>query len=87
MGAGISTYMKLGTQLLTMLRKEAEADIAKAKLSLTLLNDAATGIGDHSTGDYYKNAREALDLLCDAEDRYTTLIDLIHDKEQTVIAE
>lgn len=79
--------MKLGTQLLTMLRKEAEADIAKAKLSLTLLNDAATGIGDHSTGDYYKNAREALDLLCDAEDRYTTLIDLIHDKEQTVIAE
>ena len=79
--------MKLGTQLLTMLQKEAEADIAKAKLSLTLLNDAATGIGDHSTGDYYKNAREALDLLCDAEDRYTTLMDLIHDKEQTVIAE
>ena len=77
--------MKLGTQLLDMLYKEAVADKAKAELTLTLLNEAATGIGDHSTGDYYKNAREALDLLCDANDRIETLQERIHVKEETVV--
>lgn len=79
--------MKLGTKLLDMLYKEAEADKSKAELTLTLLNEAATGIGDHSTGDYYKNAREALDLLCDAEDRLATLQELIHEKEVTVVTD
>ena len=31
------------------------------------------GIGDHSTGDFYKNAEEALALLVDADDRINTL--------------
>jgi hypothetical protein len=31
------------------------------------------GIGDHSTGDYYKNAEEALTLLVDAEDKLEAL--------------
>lgn len=70
-----------------MLFKEAEADKAKAELSLTLLNESAIGIGDHSTGDYYKNAREALDLLCDANDRLETLQELIHEKQSTVVTD
>lgn len=55
--------------LADMLRKSAEADKAKALLSLELLNDRAVGIGDHSTEDFYKNAEEALAMLVDADDR------------------
>jgi hypothetical protein len=56
-------------QLVDMLRKTAEADKSKALLSLELLSNHAVGIGDHSTGDFYKNAEEALQLLVDAEDK------------------
>ena len=52
-----------------MLVKSAEADKAKALLSLELLNDRAVGIGDHSTEDFYKNAEEAIEMLADADDR------------------
>jgi len=52
-----------------MLIKSAEADKAKALLSLELLNDRAVGIGDHSTEDFYKNAEEAITMLADADDR------------------
>ena len=61
------------SKLITMLRKSAEADIAKALLSLELLDEKAVGIGDHSTEDFYKNANEALSLLVDAEDKLSTL--------------
>ena len=56
-----------------MLKTSAEADVAKAELSLELLSDKAAGIGDHSTGDFYKNAEEALSTLADALDRLETL--------------
>jgi len=52
-----------------MLIKSAEADKAKALLSLELLNDRAVGIGDHSTEDFYKNAEQAIEMLADADDR------------------
>jgi len=55
--------------LFEMLRKEAESQKAKALLSLELLSNHAVGIGDHSTGDFYKNAEEALQMLVDADDR------------------
>ncbi len=51
-----------------MLIKSAEADKAKALLSLELLNDRAVGIGDHSTEDFYKNAEQAIEMLADADD-------------------
>ncbi len=38
-----------------------------------LLGDHPAGIGDHSTGDYYKNAEEALNMLVDADDKIKTL--------------
>jgi hypothetical protein len=57
------------SKLITMLRKSAEADKAKALLSLELLDNKAVGIGDHSTTDFYKNAEEPLVMLVDADDR------------------
>lgn len=55
--------------LTEMLRKSAEADKAKALLTLDLLENRAAGIGDHSTEDFYKNAEQALAMLADADDR------------------
>lgn len=52
-----------------MLKTSAEADKAKALLTLELLQFNPAGIGDHSTGDFYKNAEEALSMLVDADDR------------------
>jgi hypothetical protein len=59
--------------LITMLRTSAEADKAKALLTLDLLKNHPAGIGDHSTEDYYKNAEEALSMLVDADDRLNTI--------------
>ena len=55
--------------LVDMLYKSAEADKAKALLSLEILGKNPAGIGDHSTNDFYKNAEEALSMLADADDR------------------
>lgn len=60
-------------KVLEMLRTSAEADRARALLSLELLIEKGVGIGDHSTGDFYKNAEEALALLDDADGRLETL--------------
>tara|TARA_R110000744_G_scaffold26663_2_gene65420 strand:- start:5555 stop:5785 length:231 start_codon:yes stop_codon:yes gene_type:complete len=60
-------------QVYNMLKSSAEADKNKALLSLELLTKHAVGIGDHSTGDFYKNAEEALIMLVDADDRLATL--------------
>ena len=56
-----------------MLKSAAEADLAKADLTMELLSDKAVGIGDHSTGDFYKNAEEALSMAADAMDRLEAL--------------
>jgi len=63
----------MNKKLYNMLKSSAEADLAKAELSLELLGDKAAGIGDHSTGDFYKNAEEALTMAADALDRLATL--------------
>lgn len=55
--------------LVDMLYKSAEADKAKALLTLEILGKNPAGIGDHSTDDFYKNAEEALSMLADADDR------------------
>ncbi len=59
--------------LYKMLKTEAEAEKAKALLSLELLGNNAVGIGDHSTEDFYKNATEALNMLVDADDKLGAL--------------
>ena len=58
---------------------KAIADEEKALLSLELLTNKAVGIGDHSTGDFYSNLDEALDLLVDAKDRLETLREIYPD--------
>lgn len=60
-------------ELHNMLRASAEADIAKAELTLNLLSENSVGIGDHSTGDFYKNAEEALEMLDNGLSRLETL--------------
>jgi hypothetical protein len=52
-----------------MLKTSAQADRAKALLTLELLEKNPAGIGDHSTKDFYNNAEEALQMLVDADDR------------------
>ncbi len=63
----------MNNELYQMLKSSAEADIAKAKLTLNLLSEKSVGIGDHSTEDFYKNAEQALALLDDGESRLETL--------------
>lgn len=60
-------------QLFKMLMTQAIAEREKAITTLKLLGDHPAGIGDHSTGDYYKNAEEALQMLVDADDKISTL--------------
>ena len=63
----------MNAKLYKMLKSGAEADLAKADLTMELLNDRSVGIGDHSTGDFYKNAEEALSMAADAMDRLEAL--------------
>ena len=63
----------MNPHLIKMLRTSAEADKSKALLTLDLLGNQAAGIGDHSTGDFYSNAEEALTMLVDADDRLSAL--------------
>lgn len=60
-------------RVIDMLRTQAEAERQKALLSLELLTQFPVGIGDHSTGDFYKNAEEALQMLVDADDKIEAL--------------
>ena len=61
------------THAIQYLYQQALADKSKAELSFDLLLNKAVGIGDHSTGDFYDNLKEALDSLIDAEDRIALL--------------
>ena len=71
-------------ELYTMLKTSAEADKAKALLSLELLGNKAVGIGDHSTEDFYKNAEEALIMLVEADDRLSVLNIYFSDSKEQI---
>ena len=71
------------TELYNMLKTSAEADKAKALLTLDLLENNPAGIGDHSTTDFYKNAEEALQMLVEADDRLKA-IDKYLNKKQVI---
>tara|TARA_R110000744_G_scaffold277353_1_gene389752 strand:+ start:744 stop:971 length:228 start_codon:yes stop_codon:yes gene_type:complete len=60
-------------ELYDMLKSSAQADKDKALLTLNLLSEHPVGIGDHSTGDFYTNAQEALTMLVDADDKLEAL--------------
>ena len=63
----------LNPHLYRMLKTSAEADKAKAMLTLNLLSETPAGIGDHSTEDFYRSAEYALKMLIEADDRLDTL--------------
>ena len=60
-------------ELFDMLMSQAIAERSKAILTLNLLSEHPAGIGDHSTGDFYNNAEEALQMLIDADDKIEAL--------------
>lgn len=60
-------------ELFDMLMSQAIAERSKAILTLNLLSEHPAGIGDHSTGDFYNNAEEALQMLVDADDKIKAL--------------
>ena len=61
------------SSLFNMLRSQAIAEKEKALLTLDLLSNHPSGIGDHSTDDFYKNANEALMMYVDADDKLRVL--------------
>lgn len=61
------------SELFNMLMSQAVAEKNKALLTLNLLSEHPAGIGDHSTGDFYDNANEALMMLVDANDKIEIL--------------
>ena len=63
--------MKL--EVYNFLKAEAEADKAKALASLKLLTTYPSGIGDHSTKDYWDNCNEAIKLLASADEKLEVL--------------
>ena len=59
--------------VIKMLKAEFEARRQKALLSLELLTENASGIGDHSTDDFYNNSIDAIQALAEAEDVLETI--------------
>ena len=72
--------MTMKDRILDFLELEAKADEQKALATFDLLFDHPAGIGDHSTGDFYDNARAALDKLVDARDRLNAIETLREDR-------
>ena len=60
-------------QLYKLLSSKASSEKEEALTTLKLLSEYPAGIGDHSTGDFYNNAEEALQKLVDADDKLETL--------------
>jgi hypothetical protein len=63
----------MNPHLFKMLKTSAEADKARAMLTIEILSNSPSGIGDHSTRDFYNNAEEALRMLAEADDRLDML--------------
>ena len=63
----------MNIEVYKFLKAEAEADKAKALASFKLLTVHPSGIGDHSTKDYWDNCNEALKLLASADERLEVL--------------
>ena len=63
----------MNKQLYDLLKSEAEADKCQALLTFELISKHPSGIGDHSTSDFWDNATQALKLLASADERLETL--------------
>jgi hypothetical protein len=59
---------------------QALADKEKALMVLDLLENQAVGIGDHTANDFLSDATESIKLLCDANDRISTIKEFLDGK-------
>jgi len=71
-------------QVYNFLKASAEADKAKAEASLHLLTNHPSGIGDHSTKDYWDNCEEAIKLLASADERLEVIEKYFSSKKQAL---
>ena len=71
-------------QVYNFLKASAEADKAKATASLNLLTNHPSGIGDHSTKDYWDNCEEAIKLLASADERLEVIEKYFSSKKQAL---
>jgi hypothetical protein len=60
-------------QLIKAIRKQAEADLEEALLTLQLLTENPAGIGEHTSGHFLEEGKRALHKLGEAEDLLETI--------------
>ena len=60
-------------RLIKALRKQAEADREEALLTLEILIDSPSGIGEHTSEHFLEEAKKSLQKLADADDQIETL--------------
>ena len=60
-------------QLIKAIRKQAEADKEEALLTLELLIESPSGIGEHTLGHFLEEGKKALHKLGEAEDLLETI--------------
>tara|TARA_R110001592_G_scaffold229_5_gene1271 strand:+ start:83 stop:301 length:219 start_codon:yes stop_codon:yes gene_type:complete len=60
-------------RVIKALKAQAKADREKALMVLELLTESPSGIGDHTSDDFLKDATISLKLLASADERLETL--------------
>ena len=60
-------------RLFNALKRECEAEINEALLTLDMCFTKATAIGEHTSKHFMEEASKALDALCNGRDRLDTL--------------
>tara|TARA_R110000850_G_scaffold121125_2_gene238903 strand:+ start:528 stop:749 length:222 start_codon:yes stop_codon:yes gene_type:complete len=60
-------------KVIVALKSYAQAEKDKALMALELLTENAVGIGDHTAEDFFKDAKESINRLTDADDMLTTI--------------
>ena len=60
-------------KVIVALKSYAQAEKDKALMALELLTESGVGIGDHTAEDFFKDAKESINRLTDADDMLTTI--------------
>jgi|TARA_B110000971_G_C19742296_1_gene378127 hypothetical protein len=60
-------------KVIVALKSYAQAEKDKALMALELLTESGVGIGDHTAEDFFKDAKESINRLTDADDMLKTI--------------
>ena len=60
-------------RLIKALKRQAEADREEALLTLEILINSPSGIGEHTSGHFLEEGRKSLQKLADSEDQLETI--------------